>query len=202
MRYAIIGIIAVIVVALSVYAFYPNLFGKSLENSKKIQINLNANNTDNLENFPTIEPDEQGQQISNENMSKAALLIHDEINKQRVNAGVKALQWDSKIAAVALAHSIDMATRNYYSHYTPEGLSHQGRGEKAGHVCIANENLMRISNYNSMQSDEDLAKSTVKSWMNSPDHKRTLLTKEFTKEGIGVSINHSRDIVYVTENFC
>ena len=59
--------------------------------------------------------------------------IHDGINLQRQNQGLNPLVYDDKIADVARTHSQDMATRNYFQHDTPEGVSPDQRGINAGY---------------------------------------------------------------------
>lgn len=59
--------------------------------------------------------------------------IHSGINLQRQNQGLKPLVYDNKIADIAREHSQDMATRNYFEHDTPEGVSPAQRGINAGY---------------------------------------------------------------------
>ena len=116
-----------------------------------------------------------------------------------------------------------MATREYFSHETPEGLSPSGRADNAGFSCsklvgvmlysgIA-ENIFQGHLYNSYytvngvitsydwNTNDDIAQITVDGWMNSPGHRKNILTDIFDQEGIGVVITQD-DKVYVTQNFC
>ncbi|MDE1844954.1 MAG: CAP domain-containing protein [Thaumarchaeota archaeon] len=66
-------------------------------------------------------------------ISELELKIHNGINQQRQDQGLNPLVYDSKIADVARIHSQDMATRNYFEHDTPEGVSPSQRGINAGY---------------------------------------------------------------------
>ena len=48
---------------------------------------------------------------------------------------------------------------------------------------------------------DDIAKSTVDGWMNSPGHRQNILTTTYDAEGIGIEISDD-DKVYITQNFC
>ena len=50
-------------------------------------------------------------------------------------------------------------------------------------------------------SSRKIAETTVKGWMNSPGHRKNILTPHWRSEGIGIAISPD-DKVYITENFC
>jgi uncharacterized protein YkwD len=50
-------------------------------------------------------------------------------------------------------------------------------------------------------TNEKIAISTVDGWMESPGHRKNILTEMFDLEGIGVVIDED-DKVYITQNFC
>jgi uncharacterized protein YkwD len=148
--------------------------------------------------------------------------IHEGINQQRTSNGVSSLNYDSSLASIARMHSTDMAQNNYFSHYTPQGLSPTDRANQARYSCYKNygsyytdgiaENIMQNNLYDSVtyydgipryawNSQEDIAQSTVSGWMNSPGHRQNILTSTYDREGIGVAIA-SDDKVYITEDFC
>jgi uncharacterized protein YkwD len=71
--------------------------------------------------------------------------VHLGINLQRQNQGLKLLVYDNKIADVARAHSQDMATRNYFEHDTPEGVSPSQRGINAGYSSCGDRHAIADS---------------------------------------------------------
>jgi len=100
------------------------------------------------------------------------------VNKEREKAGLTALIWQEELAAVARAHSKDMAIRSYFNHINPEGLKPADRKRAAGLVFVYSaENIAR---------GYKTAESVVAAWMNSPSHKSAILSEHAVKIGIGV----------------
>lgn len=103
--------------------------------------------------------------------------MFDLVNKERVDRGIKTLTWSDALMEVARAHCLDMFSRGYFSHYTPEGLSPFDRMDKAGiKYTAAGENLAYAPNVN-------IAHQGL---MNSPGHKANILQVEFGHLGVGV----------------
>ncbi len=132
------------------------------------------------------------------------------------------IRWDDALKRIAKKHSADMAKRNYFSHTSPEGRDFSYRYIKGGYACaitIENriykgaENIFQNNLYNSVTTVngvvnyydwntlEDIAETTVEGWMNSPGHRKNILTPVWLREGIGVFIAPD-DKVYITQNFC
>ena len=64
------------------------------------------------------------------------------VNEERTSRGLKPLTLDPELVPVARAHSTDMFTRGYFSHYTPEGEDPFQRMKDAGVTFrTAGENL-------------------------------------------------------------
>ena len=154
--------------------------------------------------------------------SALASRIHDLINEQRAQNGLAALSYDPALAALALNHSTDMATNNYFSHVDPAGEDPTTRGNASGIYCVKDygsyytygiaENIFQNNLYTSVtdtngvysyawSTPEEIAQSTVTGWMNSPGHRQNILTSTFGSEGLGVVVA-SDDKVYITEDFC
>jgi len=154
--------------------------------------------------------------------STLASQIHDLINAQRADNGLASLSYDPELVALALNHSTDMATNNYFSHVDPAGEDPTARGNASGIYCVKNygsyytygiaENIFQNNLYTSVtdtngvysyawSTPEAIAQSTVTGWMNSPGHRKNILTSTFDSEGIGVAVA-TDDKVYITEDFC
>ena len=151
------------------------------------------------------------------------LEMHDLINQQRKVHGLKDLEWDNKLAYIALLHSNDMITKDYFSHITPEDLDPTDRANRLGYKCekiVGNlvyaglaENLFQNYLYSRVwyvdgiptsydwKSRQEIAQSTVDGWMDSLDHRKNILDETFDQEGIGVVIAED-DKVFITQNFC
>ncbi len=157
-----------------------------------------------------------------QNAGNLASMVHRLINEERENNHLDALQWDQQLASIALSHSRDMAQRHYFDHISPEGKDFADRYKEHGYtketrignqVYVGGENLFQYNVVASNTYDvetkeihgyvfnslEDLARSTVDGWMESPGHRENILTP-FTREGIGVEVTEEGE-VYITENF-
>ncbi|MEM1117199.1 MAG: CAP domain-containing protein [Bacteroidota bacterium] len=153
--------------------------------------------------------------------------VHVETNHARSRASRRTLAWDRDLAAVARAHSRDMARRGYFDHVSPDGRDPQDRARRGGVTCrIASgrrrvrtgiaENLYMMTRYASawerrlargrevrydwMTADE-IAERTVQSWLESRGHRRNLLDRDARAHGIGVAVGRDHR-VYVTQVLC
>ena len=99
------------------------------------------------------------------------------VNQERTSRGISPLVFDTALRDVGRAHSADMFTRGYFSHYTPEGHDPFDRMAEANITYqYAGENLALAPN-------TDLA---MQGLMNSPGHKANILNPHFKKVGIGI----------------
>jgi uncharacterized protein YkwD len=98
-------------------------------------------------------------------------------NAQRMANGLAPLKLNEKLDAAAQANADDMAARDYWSHYTPDGnppwvwVTNQGYSyQKMGQNLAAGF------------SDEQ---ATIDGWMASPPHRENLLDPDFKQVGFG-----------------
>ena len=104
-------------------------------------------------------------------------------NTQRSANGVTSLSLNSKLSASAQAKANDMASRNYWSHNTPEGNPPWVFIEAQGYAYQKlGENLAAGF------SSED---ATVGGWMASAPHKANLLDPAFSEVGFGFADNEN-----------
>ncbi len=103
--------------------------------------------------------------------------MFNQLNQERVRAGLKALTWNEKAAEVARKHSQDMFAKGYFAHENLEGLSPFDRMEAGGLTFkVAGENLAYAATV-------DLAHNGL---MRSPGHRANILEVDFGTVGIGV----------------
>jgi len=143
---------------------------------------------------------------------QAEMEVHRLINLEREKHGLMTLGYDEKLASIAKLHSKDMASSGYFSHDTPQGLDPTDRAGKADYVCRyqignliysgigENIHMVKSSSIALWSSPESIAETAVSGWMDSPGHRKNILTSNFSNEGIGVSI--SAFTIHVTQNFC
>ncbi len=83
--------------------------------------------------------------------------------------------------AAAQAHAEDMATRNYFSHTTPEGATVFNRTLAAGYPgTFVGENIARGS-----VNPEVI----MQSWLQSPGHQANILNPDYADIGVGVVLS-------------
>lgn len=105
-------------------------------------------------------------------------LIED-TNAERATGGLAALTINNKLNQAAQAKANDMATRNYWSHNTPEGSPPWVFFSQAGYEYkAAGENLA----YGFDNSD-----ATVEAWMNSPGHRANIMNTNYSEVGFGIA---------------
>ena len=99
------------------------------------------------------------------------------VNKERTARGLKALQTDPEMTAVARAHSADMFARGYFAHANPDGKNPFHRMKEANVIfTAAGENL-------ALSQTVKMAHTNL---MNSPGHKANILNPAFGRLGIGI----------------
>ena len=121
------------------------------------------------------------------------------LNAEREARGLPALAWDERAAAVAKAHSEDMAANNYVGHVSPTTGDAAARFVRAKiEGTVVRENVAR--GYGPKGIHESL--------MNSPGHRANLIADDVTHVGIGVVFGEpessSTDAprpVFLTQNF-
>ena len=132
-----------------------------------------------------------------DSISEIETLIFNKINEERSKVGLPKLQNSSTAAKYAKEKSKDMATRNYFDHYSPEGHLVYNKMVKDGVKFTSwAENLGYISSSN---GSNYIASALMNSWMNSPGHKANILSTAYSHVGIGVyKINGE---IYATQEF-
>lgn len=107
-------------------------------------------------------------------------------NAERAANGCGPLAADEGLAAVARAHSADMAARDYFAHVNPEGLGPFDRAAAAGQSASA-ENIA---------AGQPDAASVMAGWMASPGHRANILNCSLTRLGVGVGYGGSYGITW------
>jgi uncharacterized protein YkwD len=141
-------------------------------------------------------------------------------NEEREKQGLDPVTYDNRLENIARGHSEDMAKNAYFSHESRIGNNFEDRYEKAGYTCripigdsqyaTGSENIAytyhaeNIENYGRLTNERELAEALVDSWMNSPGHRRNILTEYWENLGVGIAITEENGMtkVYATQNFC
>jgi uncharacterized protein YkwD len=129
-----------------------------------------------------------------------------DVNALRHEHGLAALRLSPKLAAAARAHSFEMARRGYFGHDSANGSSFDKRivryyPLRGTRYWSVGENLLWSS------PDVDAA-GALNMWLDSPEHRRILLTARWRE--IGLSAVHlssapgtygGREVTIVTADF-
>lgn len=104
-------------------------------------------------------------------------------NQRRATAQVGALSVNGQLSQAAQTKANDMATRNYWSHNTPDGTPPWTFISNAGYSYNkAGENLA---------CGFDESSDVVLEWYNSPSHRDNLLHPDYTEVGFGIANSES-----------
>ena len=160
------------------------------------------------------------------NLEEMAVMIHDLVNRERKAMGLNAIAFDEELAKLALGHSKDMGTADFFNHINPNrdgpseralraGLSIKRKNSKGAMQTGIGENIymsavltgtngylkagVQYMTYNWLQP-ETLARMAVQGWMDSPGHRANILQPEYIREGLGLYLNADNEL-YITQNF-
>jgi uncharacterized protein YkwD len=101
-------------------------------------------------------------------------------NQQRAAHGLKPLSIDAKLTRAADAHSDDMLRRGYFAHDGPQE-KWDVRIRRYARRTLIGEILSQGAGQYATPA------GMVKAWMNSPEHRRVILTPELRLVGLGVA---------------
>lgn len=148
--------------------------------------------------------------------------IHDAVNAVRAEHSLQRLEWADSLRVLARTHSRDMVARDFFAHTNPSREDVNDRGRRLGLHCHRalpdnvwavgfSENLYEGSLYRRVQKryrgdrlleriydwkpPDALATAVVRGWMNSPGHRKNLLSDVSRVESIGVAIEDRRFVV-------
>jgi uncharacterized protein YkwD len=100
-------------------------------------------------------------------------------NAERAKNGCPAVHLDTRLRTAARGHSDDMAAKNYFSHYAPDGTGPGDRASAAGYSDWSGENI--AYGYPS-------ASAVMTAWMNSDGHRANILNCQSKAIGVGVHL--------------
>ena len=148
--------------------------------------------------------------IEGEDCKNPEVIIHNEVNLQRVLNGLQKLALDDQLSNIARRHSEDMSKRNFFDHINPDGQDPTDRASAAGYSCFKDfgdyytvgvtENIYNLETTQKYTATEIGAKA-VSAWMGSPGHRKNILDSTVDREGIGIYISQDGQI-FVTQMFC
>ncbi|MGZ5586049.1 MAG: CAP domain-containing protein, partial [Methylobacter sp.] len=151
--------------------------------------------------------------------------IHQQVNRVRKNYGLPQLDRDDLPVNIARKHSGDMAHYHFFSHINLQGEGPAERAERLGwnkkkqrdastwavgpgenifmnnlydKVVTIKENGLAVKKQYLWNTQEEIVQSTVQGWMDSPPHRKNILSSNYDQQGIGVVISGHE--IYVTQD--
>jgi len=104
--------------------------------------------------------------------------VLSQINLARAKAGCKPLALDSRLTAAAKTHAKAMAEQDFFGHSGRDGSRMAARIKRQGYSFrSAAENIA---------AGQKSAGEVVRSWLQSPGHRRNILNCRMTETGIAV----------------
>jgi uncharacterized protein YkwD len=149
-----------------------------------------------------------GASVSNGSSSMRSLEggILTEINSLRREHGLVPLRLSSSLSLAARQHSTEMAARGYFSHSSANGSRFDRR--IAGFYPMGSRHYWSVGE-NLLWSSPDVdAPGALQMWLDSPEHRRNMLTARWRE--IGISAVHAasapgtysgREVTIVTTDF-
>ena len=119
-------------------------------------------------------------------LDQAADAVTCLVNAERTSRGLKALKRDGDLAQAARGHSRDMARNKYFDHTSPDGDSVGDRIRKAGYGKPG-DGWKVGENLGWGTGERATPNALVDAWLNSPPHKKNMLTGSYRELGVGVA---------------
>jgi uncharacterized protein YkwD len=135
------------------------------------------------------------------------------INAERQASHLPPLVENHHLTVAAREHSQNMARHSYFSHEDRSGRTTRDRIAKAHlHCVVSGENIFQNNLYSRItitgtqrtyqwNSRQEIAESTIRGWMNSPEHRKNILLPQYQLTGVGVAVAPDSK-VYITQDFC
>lgn len=120
----------------------------------------------------------------------------DLVNEKRRELGLSPLNWNDELANAATMHSQNMAEFNFFSHRGLDNkmVSDRADAAKVGKWRAIGENIAFNRGY------ADPVTKAVELWLDSPQHKRNMLSSDWKESAIGIAVN-DEGAYYFTQVF-
>ncbi len=121
-------------------------------------------------------------------LAKVRAGMLERVNAIRKRERLKPLSQDHALDQAAQGHAEDMLARSYFEHRSPEGTTVRERSKAARYYwAVIGENIAE----GQTSLDE-----VMETWMNSPGHRKNILSPNFTELGVGLALGRGGDGKY------
>ncbi|MFO0558856.1 MAG: CAP domain-containing protein [Polyangiales bacterium] len=149
---------------------------------------------------PPPPPADSGAPAGNASLEDQVLVIVNQRRAMGANCGgtmygpTTPLVMNEQLRAAARGHSLDMGTRNFFDHNSPEGTTPFQRIAAAGYTGSPQGENIAAGNAT--------AAATMTQWMNSPGHCQNIMNPQYRSIGVGyANVAGSRYTHYWTQTF-
>lgn len=125
-------------------------------------------------------------------MDRIERAVFRAVNRARRRHGLQRLRLVPRISFVAIFHSQDQAANRFISHSSSDGTPFYARIRRVTNARVVGETIIEYRG-------RTTGRRIVGAWMNSPAHRRELLTPGYRRIGVGHATR--RGISVVTANF-
>ncbi|MEM7760950.1 MAG: CAP domain-containing protein [Cyanobacteria bacterium P01_A01_bin.40] len=114
--------------------------------------------------------------------SRAALEVARLTNQVRAKRGLRPLRSNCRLYKAAQNHSVNMARMRKTTHTGSDGSNMETRVKRVGYrYSTLAENVA---------GGQKTPSQAVRAWLNSPGHRRNMLSPKYTEIGVGASNNY------------
>nr|WP_281201115.1 CAP domain-containing protein [Orenia metallireducens] len=114
------------------------------------------------------------------------------VNVERQKQGLQPYKHNSQVSNIARRKSEDMRDKKYFSHQSPTyGSPFEMLNQFGVEFTAAGENIAK---------GQQTAAAVMNSWMNSPGHRKNILSEKFTEIGVGLA-KDANGTTYWTQMF-
>lgn len=130
------------------------------------------------------------------NLAAMCRTAFDLINEKRAENGLRSLAWNDDLATVADLHSRNMAEFSFFSHKGLDGKMVSDRADdmRVGRWRAIGENIAFNRGF------ADPTSSAVRLWLDSPSHRRNMLSADWVESAVGVAVTED-GAYYFTQVF-
>ena len=116
------------------------------------------------------------------------------LNRERASRGLGKLRADGQLAKAAQNFSTRMVRQGFFDHVCPSGSTLNSRVKSTSYLRGSVRGWSLGENIAWGSGTAGTPKSIVRSWMNSPGHRRNILDGRFRHIGIGIATGAPRDV--------
>lgn len=110
-----------------------------------------------------------------------AARAHPKMCGEQTKPAVGVLSWSPNLAESAIAHSLDMAQNEFFSHTGSDGASSSARMARAGYPGHVTAEILAKP---AASPSNQIVQRSIRAWLESPAHCAALMSPRLTQAGV------------------